>query len=1192
MFLAKLIETGGGTGRRILMLAVAALMVLTTLALIPGAPLGPDPAHGTTTMTPITDFEIDGNLVGDGGGDWLAPYGIGTTANDGYPTTGLYYLQENMDVCGSDDDDVADKSPAVKLADGPIWRTDTGSATPAKNDLHSVWIGAEKVDVLGQINDILYMAFVLCEDPNSEFQIALSLEGGDGIPPFNPPDTPTGSTDDLLVVFNFQPSLGTATALVHEFDGTEWGEATAFVPGVDWEAGVIPGGTVGEVAINLTATDVLPEDRCANITVADQVATLNGNALESGVNDIVVVEPLVISNCGSLEVEKISEPAVTSTDLFDYKVSQIDIKPVYWDVPVIDGGLDVSGVNLTSEPTGPVSDVQAQIQVGQTDIWDNVISQPDYTIEETALPPGWALGGISCTYIDIFDPGPQPVTSEIYIGDVATGETFLIPPDIFPGVTPSTTCTITNTTSGVEIVKTGAGDPAQLFDVGVTGTDGTDETVSVALGDTSDVVAVTPGTPVVVEETLPATTPAWTHLSTVCTYPGEAGPVEVWNSETDGSLVAEFDTIAGVVITCTVENEQNALIIVEKQTLPDGNATLFEFTGTELNSPGLGDGQTIEAEVAPGGPYTSTEIVPTGWDLTDISCDDPESSGDIGTATATFNVAAGQTVKCTFTNTEIPTLQLVKTVTTDHGGSAVPDDWDLTAVSQGSDPSRDINTPGGSGVAEDVFADTVYDLDEANGPTGYTPGAWNCVGGTQVGSTIELAPGESSVCTIDNDDDPASLLLVKDVVLDNGGTAVAADWTLSAGANSVPGSATPIEVTDVAGTYALSETTVAGYTNTSLTCDDDPGVEVTEVTIGLGETITCTFVNDDDAPSLLLLKEVVNDNGGTAVAADWTLSAGANSVPGSATPVEATDQAGTYALSETTVAGYTNTSLTCNDDPGVEVTEVTIGLGETIICRFINDDDPASLLLVKDVVLDNGGTAVAADWTLSAGANDVTGSATPVEATDQAGTYALSETSVAGYTNTSLTCDDDPGVEVTEVTIGLGETITCTFVNDDDAPGLTLIKNVINNNGGDAVAADWTLSAGANDVTGSELGELATDQVGTYALSETTVAGYTNTSITCDDDPGVEVTEVTIGLGETISCTFDNDDDPASLLLVKDVVNDNGGTVLAGNWTLSAGANDVTGSATPVEATDQAGTYALSETTVAGYTNTSLTCDD
>ena len=262
------------------------------------------------------------------------------------------------------------------------------------------------------------------------------------------------------------------------------------------------------------------------------------------------------------------------------------------------------------------------------------------------------------------------------------------------------------------------------------------------------------------------------------------------------------------------------------------------------------------------------------------------------------------------------------------------------------------------------------------------------------------------------------------------------------------------------------------------------------------------------------------------MAADWTLSAGDYDVTGSEAGVVATNQAGTYDLSETGVTGYTNTSITCNDDPDTEVTSVTIGLGESKTCTFVNDDNAPALTLVKHVVNDNGGDAVAADWTLSAGDYDVTGSEAGVVATSQAGTYDLSETGVTGYTNTSITCSDDPDTEVTSVTIGLGESKTCTFVNDDNAPALYLQKLVVNDNGGDAVAADWTLSAGDYDVTGSVAAVLATNQSGTYDLSETGVTGYTNTSITCNDDPDTEVTSVTIGLGESKTCTFHHHEHP------------------------------------------------------------------
>ncbi len=272
---------------------------------------------------------------------------------------------------------------------------------------------------------------------------------------------------------------------------------------------------------------------------------------------------------------------------------------------------------------------------------------------------------------------------------------------------------------------------------------------------------------------------------------------------------------------------------------------------------------------------------------------------------------------------------------------------------------------------------------------------------------------------------------------------------------------------------------------------------------------------------------MINDNGGTAEPGDWTLSAGGNNVTGSPAGNQATDQAGTYALSETGPTGYTLTSLTCDDDPGVEVSEVTVGLGQTVTCTFVNDDDAPSLILAKTVINDNGGTAVESDWTLSAGGNDVTGSPAGAEATNQAGTYALSETGPTGYTLTSLTCDDNPGVEVTEVTLGLGEDVTCTFVNDDDEPSLTLVKVVDNgaNPGGTATEADFTLSATGPtgfDGPGPSVSNGASFDAGTYDLSEAGPAGYLASDWDCVGGSQTDGDTVSVGLGEDVTCTITN----------------------------------------------------------------------
>jgi len=200
---------------------------------------------------------------------------------------------------------------------------------------------------------------------------------------------------------------------------------------------------------------------------------------------------------------------------------------------------------------------------------------------------------------------------------------------------------------------------------------------------------------------------------------------------------------------------------------------------------------------------------------------------------------------------------------------------------------------------------------------------------------------------------------------------------------------------------------------------------VSGIVIESGRTTTCTFTNAPVRPKLTVTKVVVNDNGGTKVVSDFPLFVGSTSVTSG---VQNTFDAGAYTVSETGDPGYSATITgDCASDGSI-----TLALGDVKSCTITNDDDAPSLKLIKHVVNDNGGTAVASAWTLSAGSNDVTGSETAVEVTDQAGTYALSETSVNGYTNTSITCDDNVGVEVTSVTIGLGETKTCTFVNDDD----------------------------------------------------------------------------------------------------------------------------------------------------------------
>ena len=118
-------------------------------------------------------------------------------------------------------------------------------------------------------------------------------------------------------------------------------------------------------------------------------------------------------------------------------------------------------------------------------------------------------------------------------------------------------------------------------------------------------------------------------------------------------------------------------IIVKKVTnpSPDPTNTAFTFTGDVGGQ--LMNGQSTPM-IVPVGTYHSAETVPPGWALTAIVCDDQNSltpsSGDIGSATAKFNVDPGETVTCTFTDA-MPKLTVAKSSTTaavTAGGQVIP----------------------------------------------------------------------------------------------------------------------------------------------------------------------------------------------------------------------------------------------------------------------------------------------------------------------------------------------------------------------------------------------------------------------------------------------------------------------------------------------------------------------------------------
>jgi hypothetical protein len=213
----------------------------------------------------------------------------------------------------------------------------------------------------------------------------------------------------------------------------------------------------------------------------------------------------------------------------------------------------------------------------------------------------------------------------------------------------------------------------------------------------------------------------------------------------DGSPVTNIALSAGETVTCTFTNTlKRGTIVVKKVTnpSPDPTDTSFSFTAGGGLSPSSfslkNGGQQTFSNLLPGNGYSAAETVPVGWDLTTSTCDD-------GSPVTAIDVAAGETVTCTFTN-RLKGKIVIKKVTdpspdpTDTsfsftaGGGLAPGSFNLK---NGGQQTYSNVTPGsGYGAAETVSSG--WDLTSST-----------CDDGSPV-SNINVSPGETVTCTFTN----------------------------------------------------------------------------------------------------------------------------------------------------------------------------------------------------------------------------------------------------------------------------------------------------------------------------------------------------------------------------------------------------------------------------------------------------------
>ena len=587
------------------------------------------------------------------------------------------------------------------------------------------------------------------------------------------------------------------------------------------------------------------------------------------------------------------------------------------------------------------------------------------------------------------------------------------------------------------------------------------------------------------------------------------------------SNVLTDDPDTGTAADPTCMTLQPGSITIAKDQSPDGNS-VFGFTSTIPGNASFnvnGDSSLPIANITAGS-FTVTENNPAPlFTLTGLTCNDGASgvpsTVNLGTRTATVNLEPGESITCTFTNTQAGVdLQITKS---DGGVTVEPGDTITYTLAY-----TNAGTGGATGV---VLTETV----PAN--TTFNPGAstagWVCVPDGNVGSTCTLAVGAVAGSG-------------------NGSATFAVDVD-----NPVPA-----QTTEISNTACIGD-------DGSLGPDQNPGDNC----------------GDDTTPlqsGSITIAKVTNPAGGTSFNFGGDLGTFSLN-DGQQQPFDGLPS-GDYDVTEIVPAGWSLTSVVCTGGDSTPITDgVTVNLdpGENITCTFTNTQLRVDLQITKS---DGGVTVEPGDtitYTLSY-TNAGNGGATGVVLTETvpSNTTFNPGASTAGWVcvpdgNAGSTCTLAVGAVAGS---GNGSATFAVDVDNPLAPQISVTSNTVcigddgslgpdqnpNDNCGDDTttlqAASITISKITNPTGGTGFnfsGDLGTFSLndgqqqpfpglpsGDYDVTEVVPGDWVLAGVVCTGGGYTLIAGgVTVNLdpGENISCTFTNQQLPLLLELSKDV---------------------------------------------------------
>ncbi len=470
-----------------------------------------------------------------------------------------------------------------------------------------------------------------------------------------------------------------------------------------------------------------------------------------------------------------------------------------------------------------------------------------------------------------------------------------------------------------------------------------------------------------------------------------------------------------------------------------------------------------------------------GWALTALSCNDNNSVGSIATRTATYNVEAGETVRCTFTNTKLGQI----TVTKEINGTNQPftfnsDGFTLTdtTLADGESASSTVGLLPGTYKVSEVLPTGWEDPQIVCSVTGGNGSGYQITG---LETTVTLKAGDTVACTYTNTE-KARLKIIKTT-----SPAGQGPFTFTDVDGNVTGLPTGLSDGEsftsdylVGGTYNVEETIPAGWEIASIVCNDPDDGTTYDADAGTiafdldpGELVDCT-VNNRAQGRIVLEKETdpLSEDG------TFTYTQGGGitdfddaSTWNSGTSGELVTQngkdgwfsgyvtAGTYTISEDTLPAEWNLAdITCQEtnaltggagdggSSGSVATDAKSGTatydvdpGETVLCTFTNTKLGMITVTKETLPADSSETFdftdVGIDWVsdpIDLGNGD-SASSVPLPA----GNYSITEIGVGGWDLTGLTCtsnqrddfDGDLESATVDITLGKAEVVECTFTN-------------------------------------------------------------------------------------------------------------------------------------------------------------------